>query len=249
MARMNARSDIPTKRAHQSQASQSQPSAPPVYRPTPLVQLKPHERALPVYARLSGALAPATTAPPASSMQRKQTTGAPPVYRPSPVAAALPAVYAAKVPSALQGKVAAIAPPIYRPVVAAVQPMSVRGTVTAAVVSGPTRTKHVVPTVSQAVTAVANYGDSTFVASDADLTAAVDGNAHNFLEANGVASARYNFNAMVTIYQFEKRPPFPAGLAKTQPVDQTINGVATNCEIGVVKGGDDAIKVTHFKKV
>jgi hypothetical protein len=130
----------------------------------------------------------------------------------------------------------------------AIQRMTVGGHAVASTVSGTTHGKHVVALLNQATTAAAEYGSRTFVLADADLTGPVDLNAHNFA-ANNQRSARTDINANVTIYQYDKRPPFPAGLAANQPVDRTINGVATNCEIGAVKTGPGAVEITHFKKV
>jgi hypothetical protein len=126
--------------------------------------------------------------------------------------------------------------------------MSVRGAHKASEVSSTTRNKHVVALGDQAATAQAGYGSSTFVTSTADLTDAVDANAHDFIGANGVASARFDFEASVKIYLYDKTEAPPAGFAKGKPVSKTIDGVATTCEIGVKKTGDDKIQVTHFKK-
>lgn len=126
--------------------------------------------------------------------------------------------------------------------------MTVGGVAVGSSVSGATHTKHVVAEAGQAADAAAGYGSRTFVTSDAVLTAAVDANATNFA-AGPARSARVDINAMVPIYQYDKTNAPPAGLAAGQPVARSINGVATNCEIGAVKTGAGAVSITHFKKV
>jgi hypothetical protein len=133
--------------------------------------------------------------------------------------------------------------------VATVQRMKVQGANTLSEVSSPTKTKHVVALANQATQAEANYGDSTFVTSDQALTAPVNANTYNFTEPTGTKSGRKDIQANVVIYQYNKTGNPPGGLAKNQPVTLAINGVSTLCEIGVVKGGDDKLKITHFKKV
>ncbi|HAX90316.1 MAG TPA: hypothetical protein DCY91_29780 [Cyanobacteria bacterium UBA11370] len=130
-----------------------------------------------------------------------------------------------------------------------VQRMKVRGVDKPSEVSSPTRTKHVVALSNQAATAQANYGDSTFVVSEDVLTNAVNANNYDFPEQSGVKSARQDIQANVVIYQYTKTEAPPGGFAKTKPVTLTINGVSTLCEIGVIKGGDDVLKITHFKKL
>jgi hypothetical protein len=130
----------------------------------------------------------------------------------------------------------------------AVQRMSVRGTKTDSVVSSDTHKKHVVAESDRAAAAQAGYGSRTFVAADSDLTTPVDAHLNNFTEANGKASDRVDFNADVTIYQYDKRTPLPAGLKKGEPVDLTVDGEARSCEIGAEKNGVDAIKITHCMK-
>ena len=130
----------------------------------------------------------------------------------------------------------------------AIRRMTVGGVAVASSVSGTTSAKHVMAEAGQAADAEAGYGSRTYVTSEATLTAAVDANAHNF--APGPArSARVDINASVPIYQYDKTNPPPAGMAPGQPVARSINGVATNCEIGAVKTGTGAVSITHFKKV
>jgi hypothetical protein len=132
---------------------------------------------------------------------------------------------------------------------AAIQRMKTRGTAKTSEVSSATHNKHVVAVNGQAQAALDAYTNSTFVLTDADLTGPVDANDHNFLDLANEKSARKNINANVTIYLYNKRAPLPQGNGEGKPVDLAINGVATNCEIGAVKGGDDKIKITHFMKV
>lgn len=126
--------------------------------------------------------------------------------------------------------------------------MSVNGVAKASTVSGTTSAKHVMAEAGQAADAAAGYGSRTYVTSEATLTAAVDANAHDFA-AGPARSARVDINASVPIYQYDKTNAPPAGLAAGQPVARSINGVATNCEIGAVKTGAGDISITHFKKV
>lgn len=131
-----------------------------------------------------------------------------------------------------------------------IQKMKIRGTDQPSEVSSTTKNKHVVAVGDQATKAEEAYGSSTFVTSEAILTSAVNANAHNFTEAANAKSARFDFEANVPIYQWDKTGPraIPERFAKGEPVSKTIDGQNTTCEIGVVKGGDDKIKVTHFKK-
>jgi len=122
--------------------------------------------------------------------------------------------------------------------------MKIRGSDTAAVVSGTTHDKHVVAANAQQAAAVGAYLHSTFVVSDAALTDAVNANNHDFNEGNGVKSARFDFDANIAISQYDKTE----GPGQDKPVSKTIDNNATLCEIGVVKTGDDRIQVTHFRK-
>ena len=124
------------------------------------------------------------------------------------------------------------------------QRMSIRNTPTVSTLSAATQSKHVEPAATQQARADSEYGSRTFVTQAADITAVVDANTHNFTEANGTKSARFDFNANVPISVYMKTPP---NLGAGQPSVQTINNVVTNCEIGVVKTGTDQIQVTHFK--
>jgi hypothetical protein len=126
--------------------------------------------------------------------------------------------------------------------------MTVGGVPKASTVSGTTSAKHVMAEAGQAADAAAGYGSRTYVTSEATLTAAVDANAHNFA-AGAARSARVDVNAVVPIFQYDKTNAPPAGLAAGQPVARSINGVATNCEIGAVKTGAGDVSITHFKKV
>lgn len=126
--------------------------------------------------------------------------------------------------------------------------MTVGGAPKGSSVSGTTSAKHVMAEPGQAADAAAGYGSRTYVTSEATLTAAVDANAHNFA-AGPARSARVDINALVPIYQYDKTNAPPAGLTAGQPVARSINGVATNCEIGAVKTGAGDVSITHFKKV
>jgi hypothetical protein len=126
--------------------------------------------------------------------------------------------------------------------------MSVDGVAKVSTVSGTTSAKHVKAEAGQAADAAAGYGSRTYVTSEATLIAAVDANGHNFAPGPG-RSARVDINASVPIYQYDKTNAPPAGLAAGQPVARSINGVATNCEIGAVKTGANEVSITHFKKV
>lgn len=126
-----------------------------------------------------------------------------------------------------------------------VQKMKVRGTDTNSVLSGATNTKHVEPTATQATRARDEYGSRTFVPSANNITSVVDANAHDFTEANGERSERFNFTANVDgVSVYMKTPP---NLGAGQPVNQTVDDATTSCEIGVVKNGEDQLQVTHFK--
>jgi hypothetical protein len=126
--------------------------------------------------------------------------------------------------------------------------MKVDGADVPSSVSGTTSTKHVMALAGQAADAQAGYGSRTFVTSDAILTAAVDADGHDF-PAGAARSARHDCRASVPIYQYDKTGAPPAGLAAGQPVNKSIDGVATTCEIGAVKTGAGDISITHFKKV
>ena len=130
------------------------------------------------------------------------------------------------------------------------QRMKVRGTFTASVLSAATNQKHVSAPANQQAKAQNGFGDRTFVAADTDITRVVDANTYDFTEPTGTKSARYDFNASVTISQWEKDRALglPAAFATGQPVTQAINSLPELCEIGVEKTGTDVIKVTHFKK-
>ncbi len=127
--------------------------------------------------------------------------------------------------------------------------MKIQGTDKASEVNSATSTKHVVAETDQERKAKENYGDSTFVLSSSVLTEAVDANTHDFTDAPGVKSDRKDIQAMVVIYLYTKTGDPPSGFGKNQPVKLAINGVSTLCEIGVIKSGDDKLKITHFKKL
>jgi hypothetical protein len=131
---------------------------------------------------------------------------------------------------------------------APMQMMTVRTGAKAATVSGETSRKHVMAASGQEAAAREGFGSRTFVSDGSLLTAKVDAHDHNFTEEARVASGRFDFDADVVITQWDKTEAPPGGLAKDKPVAKTIDGVSTSCEIGVTKGGDDALKVTHFKK-
>jgi hypothetical protein len=213
-----------TVSGQQSQAGQPtrQPAAPPVYRPQPAAKTAQPKMANPV-------------------QQNPKQASAPPVYRPQPT----PRVLQTK---SFQTRSAAPAQkqslPGNRVVSTTVQRMSVRAVATASTLSGPTATKHVEPAATQQARANAEYGSRTFVLTAAAITDVVDANNHNFVEANGIASARFNFNAMVPVSVYMKTPP---DLGAGHVANRTVDNTATNCQIGVEKKGDDTIKVTHFK--
>lgn len=125
-----------------------------------------------------------------------------------------------------------------------VQRMKVRGTTQASEMSGDKLAKHVVASGDQAAAAKAAYADSTFVTSAAAITSVVDGNDHNFTEENGAASARFDFDANVTITMWRKTD----GVGVEKPVAKHIDNASTLCEIGVKKNGVDKLQVTHFMK-
>lgn len=129
------------------------------------------------------------------------------------------------------------------------QRMSVRATKTPSVVSSDTRKKHVFALNAHEAEAEGGYGPRTFVTSDATLTNAVDENDHDFTETANKSSARFDFQTGIPVHQFEKAEAPPAGWAKGKPVSKTVDGEEKPCEIGAIKGGDDAIKVTHFKLI
>jgi uncharacterized protein (DUF427 family) len=125
-----------------------------------------------------------------------------------------------------------------------IQRMKIRDVNKSSEVSVTTHGKHVAGTGEQAAIAKANYSDTTFITSDDILTSIVDSNTHNFKEEKGTASERFDFDADVTIYQWNKNE----GVGKDKAVTRTIDGVDTSCEIGVKKGGDEKLKITHFMK-
>lgn len=116
-------------------------------------------------------------------------------------------------------------------------------------VTSTTHDKHVKDVGSQAADAQAGYGPKTYVTSDSVLTSIVDADPYQFAEANGVKSARKLITNDVVIYQYEKTNAKPAGWAKGEPVHQTINGESKLCEIGVTKGGDEKLKIDHFRYI
>lgn len=125
-----------------------------------------------------------------------------------------------------------------------VQRMKIRTTNKASVLSGATNSKHVMAADDQEAAARADYTSSTFVTSANAITGVVDANDHNFTEANGVVSDRFDFEANVVISFWSKTE----GPGRNKPVERTINNQATNCEIGVKKTGDDKVQVTHLQK-
>ena len=126
-----------------------------------------------------------------------------------------------------------------------IQRMKIRTVNKVSKVSGATHNKHVVATGAQADTAKAAYLHSTFVTSDNILTAAVDVDDHSFTEEQGVSSGRYDFNTNVVLSLWEKT----AGPGSGNPVSKKIDGVSSPCCIGVKKGGDEKIKITHFRAI
>lgn len=128
------------------------------------------------------------------------------------------------------------------------QRMAIRGTKTRPFVASETKEKHIEAPAAQAAKAEAGYGHRTFVTAESVLIDAVDAYDHDFGEPNRVASARLDINAELPIYQFDKTEPPPDGFKKGKPVKKTIDGAKTKCEIGVIKTGDDRLKIMHFKK-
>lgn len=128
---------------------------------------------------------------------------------------------------------------------ATLQRMKIRGTPSASTVAGPTAAKHVAALEAQAATAKAAYADSTFVTSAAALTGPVDSNDHNFTDAATSRSERFDFTTSLSVHQYRKT----AGFANGGEVEKSIDGVATNCEIGVIKTGADALSINHFTKL
>lgn len=126
----------------------------------------------------------------------------------------------------------------------AVQRMKVREVPEAAELHPDTRKKHVVPADEQAEKARAAYTSSTFVTSVDVITDVVNSNDHNFVENTGQASDRFDFEANVNIYQWNKTE----GVGKGKPVEKVIDNASTPCEIGVKKNGVDKLQVTHFMK-
>lgn len=128
---------------------------------------------------------------------------------------------------------------------ATLQRMKIRGAPSASTVAGPTAAKHIAALDAQEATAKAEHADTTFVTSAAALTGPVDAHDHDFVDAATTRSARFDFTASVPVHQYRKT----AGFAKGAAVEKSIDGVATNCEIGVVKTGADALSITHFMKL
>lgn len=126
--------------------------------------------------------------------------------------------------------------------------MKVAGKDVAATVSGTTMKKHVAAVGDQEAKATAEFGSMTFVTSDQVLIDAAKANAHDF-PAGPDRSDRKDVEITVPIYQWEKTNPPPGGMAKGQPSSKTIDGVASKCEVGVVKTGDGSLSITHFKKL
>ena len=116
-------------------------------------------------------------------------------------------------------------------------------------VTSATHNKHVMGTAGQEANAKAGYGPRTYVTSDSVLTSIVDADPHKFTEENGAKSDRKLITKDVVIYQYEKTEAAPAGWAKEKPVHQTVNGESKSCEIGVTKGGDEKLKIDHFRYI
>ena len=129
------------------------------------------------------------------------------------------------------------------------QRMKIRTVDKASEVIAATHNKHVMGIEGQAADAKAGYGPRTYITSDAILTNIVDANPHNFTDGNGVKSARKLITEDVAIYQYEKDEDPPAGWAKDKPVTRTVNGESKPCEIGVTKGGDEKLKIDHFRYI
>jgi hypothetical protein len=123
-----------------------------------------------------------------------------------------------------------------------IQKMSVKGNAVASTVSADTHSKHVVATNDQAAAAKANEGSTTFVTSDALITAAVDANNYNFTMT---PSAYRNIYANVVCSRYDKSVNNKQGAGEAVAI--AINAQATNCQIGVQKTRARKLKVTHFK--
>ena len=127
-----------------------------------------------------------------------------------------------------------------------IQRMTVRTTPKNATIDAKKFQKHVVENEEDRESkALACYSDSTFVDDVDKLYTPVNNNPHNFTELTGVKSARFDFNANVKIYQYEKND---GNLGVDNPVTKVIDNIDTPCTIGVIKTGTDEIKITHFQK-
>lgn len=122
-----------------------------------------------------------------------------------------------------------------------VQRMKVGGNAVAATLSSETRKKHVVAVSDQAAKAQAEYLSTTFVASEADITQVVDADTHDFASSSE-RSDQVTINGNVKVYLWKKQVPGKGNAATLE-----VNGVDTQCEIGVVKTGDNKVQVVHFK--
>ncbi len=128
--------------------------------------------------------------------------------------------------------------------------MTIGGVPTPSVVSPPTATKHVeADDVKQEQRARAHHSITTFVRNAAVLTAAVDGDATDFVEELK-ESDRKDIDATLTITQWVKTNPGAEGLKSEQPVRRDITDEDHLCEIGVKKTGgpNRRLSITHFQK-
>ena len=126
------------------------------------------------------------------------------------------------------------------PAAGVVQRLKVMGTQVASIVSADTHAKHVKATNQQAAAAKDNYGSTTYVTSDATITAVLDPINWDF---RAVQSTYKNFYRNVTVSVYAKTGEQDAG----KPVARTINEQSTRCQIGVTKSRSGIIRVTHFQ--
>jgi hypothetical protein len=124
-----------------------------------------------------------------------------------------------------------------------VQQMKIGGQKVNSELSGDTLSKHVAPVQNQEAIATERYQGSTFVTSAADITNVVDADPHDFPDSSK-RSDQVTIRANVKVYVWKKA----AGPGKGNPAALEVeHGETTECEIGVVKTGDNRVQVVHFK--
>jgi hypothetical protein len=124
-----------------------------------------------------------------------------------------------------------------------VQRMKVDGVKVTSALSSDTRKKHVGPASidEQKALAEAQYLHTTFVTAETDITGIVDADGHDF-PGSSKASDQFNLVTNVKTYLWQKLEP-----GKGKPVKLVVEGKDTECEIGVIKNGENAIRVVHFR--